>query len=383
MLVGETKSMTTILPPPTTSATTFALPAIDSPWLQAIEALGHGVLVADAQLKVRWVSAKLAEQLSIATVESVMGLPLAHLFNDIEVKDVSADLTALAHTCLTTQTTQRLIINLAPTDKPRSYFDVLLLCVNATENTAPVLLMVLEDRTKIILTEKMRRDFVANVSHELRTPLSVLKGYTETLLAGALKDYALAVDFITTIEQHANRLTRLVEDLLDLSKFEADNFILPLEAIALEPLLLRVQGLAQAKASLKNITVVTVPSAQKMPKVMGHVSSLEQVFLNLVDNAIKYSPADTTITLSFQPSDSAVVVAIADEGIGIEAKFVPRLFERFFRVDKTRSKHLGGTGLGLSIVKHTIQAHQGDIWVESSVPGAGSTFMVKLNRVLA
>ena len=364
------------------SADCFVLPSIDSPWLQAIEALGHGILMADSDLQVRWVNAKLAEQLSISTVELENQRPLSALFNDIEVKDVSADLTALAQTCLATKTTQRLIVNLAPVDKPRSYFDGLLLCFQPTEEASPVLLMVLEDRTKMILTEKMRRDFVANVSHELRTPLSVLKGYTETLLSGALKDYDLAVDFITTIEQHANRLTRLVEDLLDLSKFEADNFILPLEAISLEPLLLRVQNLAQAKASLKNITVKTLANPHKLPKVMGHVSSLEQVFLNLVDNAIKYSPADTTITISFQPSDSTVMVVIVDEGIGIEAKFVPRLFERFFRVDKTRSKHLGGTGLGLSIVKHILQAHQGDIWVEST-PGVGSTFMVKLNRVLA
>ncbi|MCS6268060.1 MAG: GHKL domain-containing protein [Vampirovibrio sp.] len=364
------------------AADAFLLPSIDSPWLQAIEALGHGILIADAHLQVRWVNTKLAEQLSISKAEVEKKLPLSALFNDIEVKDLSADLTTSANSCLATKTTQRLIVNLAPADKPRSYFDVLLLCFQPSEDIAPVLLMVLEDRTKIILTEKMRRDFVANVSHELRTPLSVLKGYTETLLSGALKDYDLAVDFITTIEQHANRLTRLVEDLLDLSKFEADNFILPLEVISLEPLLLRVQGLAQAKASLKNITVVTQPLPKKLPKIMGHVSSLEQVFLNLVDNAIKYSPADTTISISFQPSDAHVVVAIADEGIGIEAKFVPRLFERFFRVDKTRSKHLGGTGLGLSIVKHTVQAHHGDIWVEST-PGVGSTFMVKLHRVLA
>ena len=308
------------------AADCFVLPSIDSPWLQAIEALGHGILIADSHLQVRWVNAKLAEQLSISTVELENQRPLSALFNDIEVKDVSADLTALAQTCLATNTTQRLIVNLAPVDKPRSYFDGLLLCFKPTEEASPVLIMVLEDRTKMILTEKMRRDFVANVSHELRTPLSVLKGYTETLLSGALKDYELAVDFITTIEQHANRLTRLVEDLLDLSKFEADNFILPLEAISLEPLLLRVQNLAQAKASLKNITVKTLANPHKLPKVMGHVSSLEQVFLNLVDNAIKYSPADTTITISFQPSDSTVIVVIADEGIGIEAKFVPRLF---------------------------------------------------------
>jgi two-component system phosphate regulon sensor histidine kinase PhoR len=360
----------------------FLLPSLDSPWLQAIEALGHGILIADFQFQLRWVNTKLAEQLSLTNAEIAKQLPLSALFNDIEVKDVSADLTTLAQTCLTTKTTQHFRVNLAPSDKPRSYFDGLLLCFHPSEQRQPVLLMVLEDRTKIILTEKMRRDFVANVSHELRTPLSVLKGYTETLLAGALKDYDLAVDFITIIEQHANRLTRLVEDLLDLSKFEADNFVLPLEAISLEPLFLRVQGLAQAKASLKNITLVTQPLPQKLPKVMGHVSSLEQVFVNLVDNAIKYSPSDTTVTLSFHPTNTHVVIAIKDEGIGIEAKFVPRLFERFFRVDKTRSKHLVGTGLGLSIVKHIVQAHYGDIWVESTL-GVGSTFKVKLNRVLA
>jgi two-component system phosphate regulon sensor histidine kinase PhoR len=361
----------------------FCLPSLESPWLQAMEALGHGILVANAQLHIQWMNARLLEQISLNKTEGLLFQPLTNLFSHIEVKDASADLQTLALQCLATKTNQRFTLSLAPSEKPRSYFDVLLLCFQPDDKTPPVLLVVLEDRTKIILTEKMRRDFVANVSHELRTPLSVLKGYTETLLAGALKDYELAVDFITTIEQHANRLTRLVEDLLDLSRFEADNFVLPLEAIALEPLMMRVHSLAQAKANLKQTTVKVVFPAKKLPKVMGHVSSLEQVFFNLVDNAIKYSPADTTITVTFQlPTDTSVVIAIKDEGIGIEGKFIPRLFERFFRVDKTRSKHLGGTGLGLSIVKHTLQAHYGDIWVESTL-GVGSTFFVKLNRVLA
>jgi len=361
----------------------FQLPSLESPWLQAMEALGHGMLVADAQLTIQWTNARVLEQISMNKTDTVLQQPLANLFSHIEIKEASADLYTLAQQCLATKTNQRLTLSLAPSEKPRSYFDVLLICFQPTAEVPPVLLVVLEDRTKIILTEKMRRDFVANVSHELRTPLSVLKGYTETLLAGALKDYDLAVEFITTIEQHANRLTRLVEDLLDLSRFEADNFVLPLEAITLEPLLTRVQGLAQAKANLKQITVNVVFPAKKLPKIMGHVSSLEQVFFNLIDNAIKYSPTETTITVSFSlPTTTTVVIAIKDEGIGIEGKFIPRLFERFFRVDKTRSKHLGGTGLGLSIVKHTVQAHYGDIWVESTL-GVGSTFFVKLNRVLA
>lgn len=232
------------------------------------------------------------------------------------------------------------------------------------------------DITTIKNIEKIRRDFVANVSHELRTPLSVLKGYTETLLQGALDDPQTARHFLEVMERHANRLSMLVEDLLDLSRLESNDFTLPLTPMWLTPLLNRLKSMVQDSASKKNITL-TFPSLAGLPQIQGHPASLEQVFVNLVDNAIKYTPEGGHITLTARQVGDKVEFSVSDNGIGIAAKHIPRLFERFYRVDKARSRDMGGTGLGLSIVKHIIQAHGCDIWVESE-PGRGTTFFFRL-----
>jgi two-component system phosphate regulon sensor histidine kinase PhoR len=236
---------------------------------------------------------------------------------------------------------------------------------------------VFHDITAIKRTEKMRRDFVANVSHELRTPLSAIKGYAETLLDGALEDGEVSRDFVDVIHKHSLRLSRLVEDLLDLSKLESPDFQPELRPVSLKPLISRAQGLVETNVSGKNLMLFThLP--EDLPKVLANVSNLEQVFVNLMDNAIKYTPEGGKIAVSaFEigdtPENRMVQVNVKDTGIGMEAKHIPRLFERFYRVDKARSRDLGGTGLGLSIVKHIIQYHGGEIWVESE-PNKGSTF---------
>jgi two-component system phosphate regulon sensor histidine kinase PhoR len=299
--------------------------------------------------------------------------------------------------CLATQQVQQLSLTLFPPEKPRAYFQVTLQHVALAEplhlgplpnvdTAAPLVLLVFEDQTKMILTEKMRRDFVANVSHELRTPLAVLKGYAETLLAGAIEEPAVARDFVQTMEQHANRLTRLVEELLDLSSFEAEHFALELEPMALAPALQQAVALCQPRATEKTmqLRLPSPASLEALPWVLAQRNTLEQVLVNLIDNAIKYSPDNTTVSVSVEAllqqanhPATHVRVVVADEGIGIEAKFIPRLFERFYRVDKSRSRHLGSTGLGLAIVKHLVQMHGGEVGVEST-PGKGSRFFFTL-----
>lgn len=242
---------------------------------------------------------------------------------------------------------------------------------------------VFHDITAIKRTEKMRRDFVANVSHELRTPLSAIKGYAETLLDGALNDQEVARDFVDVIHKHSLRLSSLVEDLLDLSKLESPDFDPELRPVSLKPIISRAMGLVETNVSTKNLLLFThLP--EDLPKVMANVSNLEQVFTNLLDNAIKYTPVDGKVAVSaFEihdgPHAGFIQVNVTDTGMGIEAKHIPRLFERFYRVDKARSRELGGTGLGLSIVKHIIQYHGGEIWVESQ-SNKGSTFSFTLRK---
>jgi two-component system phosphate regulon sensor histidine kinase PhoR len=242
--------------------------------------------------------------------------------------------------------------------------------------------VVFHDITAIRRTEKMRRDFVANVSHELRTPLSAIKGYAETLLDGALDDETVSFDFVNIIHNHAIRLSRLVEDLLDLSKLESPDFRPELSPTALPALIQHTMSVVADAADVKEIALSARLPQPVLPLVLANAVNLEQVFFNLLDNAIKYTPAGGTIVVEAfvtpnTQGDSVVQVNVVDTGMGIEAKHIPRLFERFYRVDKARSRDMGGTGLGLSIVKHIIQLHGGEIWVRSE-PNKGSTFSFTL-----
>lgn len=246
-----------------------------------------------------------------------------------------------------------------------------------TKAEQPLCICVFNDFTTIRRTEKMRRDFVANVSHELRTPLSAIHGYAETLLEGALEDPELAREFVQVMFRHSTRLSQLVADLLDLSKLESPDFALELTPIPLASLVRGVMSMVEQAANAKGVSMTLLAEEPILP-VLGHESMLEQVVTNLLDNAIKYTPSGghTTITLS-QADEETVQVAITDTGMGIPPKHLPRLFERFYRVDKSRSREMGGTGLGLSIVKHIVQSHGGNIWVESEV-GQGTTFTFTL-----
>jgi two-component system phosphate regulon sensor histidine kinase PhoR len=239
---------------------------------------------------------------------------------------------------------------------------------------------VFHDISRLKELEKIRQDFVANVSHELRTPLTTIKGYTETLLEGAMKE-EVAPQFLQVIQKHADRLTKIVEDLLMLSKVESKEFYLKWERLPLSELIDDVLDFVKEAAEKKKISISRSIILSSL-EVIGDRIYLEQVFINLLDNAIKYTHETGEISISaLEKEQGEIQVMIKDNGIGIPKEDLSRIFERFYRVDKGRSQELGGTGLGLSIVKHIIQAHGGKVWADSKL-GEGSTFYIALPRTM-
>jgi len=231
-------------------------------------------------------------------------------------------------------------------------------------------LLLVQDLTRIRRLETVRRDFISNLSHELRTPLASLKALTETLQDGALDDPPAARRFIDQIQTETDALTQMVMELLELSRIESGRLSLDLEPVAACDLLNSASKRMQMQAERAGLTL-RVECAEDLPKVKIDSQRLEQVLVNLIHNAVKFTRAGGEVILGAEASIGEVRFAVRDTGIGIPAEDVPRIFERFYRVDKSRTG--SGTGLGLSIAKHIVEAHGGKIWAES-VEGRGSTF---------
>jgi len=235
--------------------------------------------------------------------------------------------------------------------------------------------VVVEDITDIRHLESVRRDFVANVSHELKTPVASIKGFVETLLDGRVDDPADRRRFLEIVGRQADRLGLIIEDLLSLSRVEQAEGMgdLPVEGVAIAELLREVASECGPRAEAREIPL----EFECPPDLAAEVNAplLEQALINLVDNAIKYSEPGRPVRVEAAATGAGIEFAVSDRGAGIAAEHLPRLFERFYRVDKGRSRKLGGTGLGLSIVKHIAQAHGGGVSVESE-PGKGSTFRI-------
>ncbi len=235
--------------------------------------------------------------------------------------------------------------------------------------------IVMHDVSELIRLEQIRKDFVANVSHELRTPITSIKGFSETLLDGAYKEEEMALSFLEIINTESNRLQELVNDLLELSKIEQHGFSVDIIPTNIEDVLVRAADLTSQQLEEKNMQFDV--QFEKGIIVQGDANRLMQVFTNLIFNAIAYSPPETSVTIRTYAKDEFAVVEVKDEGIGIQKSEIPRIFERFYRVDRARSRNSGGTGLGLSIVKHLVDAHHGKIQVESEI-GQGTLIRVLL-----
>lgn len=238
---------------------------------------------------------------------------------------------------------------------------------------------VFHDISELKRLEQVRRDFVANVSHELRTPVTVIRGYAETLLGGALTtDPERAGAFLEKIHRHAERLASLIGDLLILSELESGETSPELAPVVIAGVAGHVCALLEEKARGKKISIAMQGLGEALP-VLADRGKLEQVMVNLLDNAIKYTPENGSIAISAAEAEGMVSIAVTDSGIGIPPKELSRIFERFYRVDAARSREQGGTGLGLAIVKHIVQLHGGSVSVEST-PGKGSTFSFTLKK---
>jgi two-component system phosphate regulon sensor histidine kinase PhoR len=354
-------------------AGTIAELRVEQERLEAIlRGMVEGVLVTDLDGAVVLMNARSRELLAVPSEVETRGRPLVELTRDPALADLMRELAAGAPIASRD-------VTLAGGNGPT-------LQVNAgrlrgADGQAFGFVLVLHDVTELRRLEVIRRDFVANVSHELRTPLTAIKGYAETLLGPAGDDRETARRFLAVIDRHSERLGRLINDLLALSDLELGRTPLRLSAVAIGPVVddvLQIFAEPVARAGVR----VSAQVAPGLPLVQADGDRLRQVLINLVDNAIKYTPQGGQVMVRAVPAAGnehagMVEIAIEDSGIGIPAQDLPRLTERFFRVDKARSRELGGTGLGLAIVKHIVHRHRGSLDIDSE-PGKGSVFTLFL-----
>ncbi|MGI5920704.1 MAG: ATP-binding protein [Syntrophomonadaceae bacterium] len=246
--------------------------------------------------------------------------------------------------------------------------------IKGEDNEIEGAVAVFHDVTDARNFDQVRSEFVGNVSHELRTPLTSIKGFVETLVDGALEDRVLCRRFLSIIDAETDRLTRLIEDLLTLSSIESKEAILRPKPVCLVHSIRGVLNIFSPQISEKQLQVEFI-HPPKVSYVFVDEDLVGQVLINLIDNAIKYTPRGGKVIIRCREEDSRLITTITDTGMGIPQESIPRVFERFYRVDKARSRDQGGTGLGLAIVKHIVESHGGDVFVESQI-GKGSTFGV-------
>ena len=351
-------------------ATTIAELRLEQERMEAIlRGMVEGVVVTDLSMRVVLLNARARELLGIRATGDEVGRPLVELVRDPALQESAREL--------------REGVPVVSQDVMLGGRGGRMLQLNAARLTgadgrAFGFVLVLHDVTELRRLEVIRRDFVANVSHELRTPLTAIKGYAETLLGPAGDDRETARRFLAVIDRHSERLGRLTDDLLTLADLELGRTPLHLAAVDLEPTVEDVIQILDERAARTDVHL-TADVDPDTPPVLADGDRLRQVLINLNDNAIKFTPAGGRVTVRAAPGTrpDLVEIAVQDSGIGIPAQDLPRLTERFFRVDKARSRALGGTGLGLAIVKHLIQAHGGTLDIASSV-GQGTTVRVVL-----
>ncbi len=327
----------------------------------------EGVLAVDTQKRVLSINRSAAELLSIEGPQCI-GQSLEEAVRSPQLQGLVTDV-------LTMQ--QSMADEFALYTDTERFLHVQGAVLRDAEETLIGALVVLYDVTQLKRLENVRRDFVANVSHELKTPITSIKGYVETLLDGAMHHPEDAERFLRIVANQSDRLNSIIDDLLALSRVEqkAERAEIPLDRGAIRPVLQAAIEVSANKAKKCGVQIELQCDAALAARINAPL--LEQAVTNLIDNACKHSPPGSTVWVEGQQRDDEVVISVRDRGCGIEAHHLPRLFERFYRVDKSRSRKLGGTGLGLAIVKHISQAHHGHVRVESA-PDQGSTFWISL-----
>lgn len=331
--------------------------------LAMLSSMSEGVIATDTRQRVLLVNHRAADLLQFSA-DDAQGKPLWEIIRQEGILKAAGEVLA---------GTERKAFQISPAV---GHHLEITACTFPVGGKPEGLVLVAHDTTQSVRYQELRKEFVANVSHELRTPLTVIKGFTETLRDGALKDPVSGPKFLGTIERHVDQLTNLVSDLLELSRLESAPDLPRRVNFDLAALVRRAADLLAPAAQRKTQTL-TVEVSKTLPRLFGNPDYVERAISNLIDNAIKYTPEQGTITVAASLDGTSVVVEVCDNGIGIPPEDLSRVFERFYRVDRSRSRDMGGTGLGLSIVKHVAQAHGGSIEV-SSTPGAGSRFRLKL-----
>jgi len=332
-----------------------------------VGALADGLVVADRERRIRLTNRAFCEVFQPGS--SVIGATLLETARDVEVERLLGE-------ALTRGETQRGAIILQRPPSAERYLEVVAEPIKDEPGKVSGAVMLFRDITELRQTEALRRDFIANVSHELRTPLSILRGYLETLLEDPKQSPAELLRIFEVMERHSNRLNLLVDDILSLARLEGPGMALDLTTISLPTFLQDVLRDWERKfASKKLRTELHVPN--DLPPLRADAARLQEVVYNLLDNAVKYSPPGGTITVSAAGDTDHLTLGVTDNGPGIPVRDLPRIFQRFYRVDKARDREHGGTGLGLSIVKHIAQLHGGSVEAESEI-GRGTTVRVRL-----
>lgn len=306
--------------------------------------------------------------------KTIFGIPKVDLNNDYLWEKIRNEkLHNLVREIIKTQETRISEIEIHTPEK--KLLQAHLSPIHIDKNTRGILL-VFHDITELRKLENTRREFVANVSHELRTPLASIKGYVETLLERNITDQNTTQEFLGIIMKHTERLDNLIKDILELSRFDSNDLKIEFHPLDIQPCIENMLShYKEHGASKKQTFELNMPPI--IPTMETNEYLLRQLLTNLLDNAVKYTPKDGRIVLKVEPHNSFIHFEISDTGIGIPQEHIPRIFERFYRVDPARSREMGGTGLGLSIVKHIVNLHHGSIKVESTV-GVGSTFIIKM-----
>ncbi len=339
----------------------------DREQLRAIfRSMAEGVLVLDAEQTILFANEAASELLGV-TLQMAIGQKVWQVFRHRQLNE------AIENT-LASDEPHRSDLEWPFAD--RRYLSLQGARLPGSPNSGAVL--VFHDITHLRKLETVRQDFVANVSHELKTPLAAIQAMVETLLDGALQDPEHNVQFLERIRENGERLNRLVQDLLTLGRIESSEAVLDLEPIELQGAVEACISRHSDRANAKGLKLIAEPPLEPAVAAADE-EALAGILDNLVDNAIKYTPSLGTITLRWYAKDHHAIIQVADTGVGIPEKDLPRIFERFYRVDKARSRELGGTGLGLSIVKHLVQALDGTVNAESQL-GQGSTFTVRIPR---